>query len=301
MSEYRKNLEPEFPGVITGASSGIGKALALYLAKKYRAKLVISGRNLEQLNETEKLVTEAGGTALVIQADIGQQGVAKSLVDSCVEEFGAIHLLVNNAGMAIPGKVLNVKEEDWRRVMDVNYFACLEAIYRALPLFVEQGGGKVVNVSSVAGKIAFAGSVMYSSSKHALNAMSVGMGAEFHKQNIDFLTVCPGWVRTEFFEKNNVTADKNPTFIANKNNTSGWLMRSILSISAEEVAKEIDKYLRKGGSHEIIMTAPGKIAERLQGLFPNMIWSINKMLPSDMSNSSKESVVDSQEKDTIKS
>ena len=288
----KKSLKKEFAGVITGASSGIGKALAIYLARKYRARLVISGRNEEQLKATKEQVEKAGGLATIVVADIGEEGAAKRLVDTCLEQFGSIELLVNNAGMAYPGRVLNLTMEDWRRVFDVNYFACVEAIYAALPHFLEQGGGKIVNVSSVAGKIPIAGSVMYSSSKHALNSMSVAMGAELNSKNIDFLTVCPGWVRTEFFEKNQVADEKNPTLIASKNTPSGLLMRLVLSISAEDVAREIDSYLRKGGSHEIIMTAPGKFFERLNGLLPGVVWNINKLLPTDY--------VDSSIKDKVK-
>lgn len=288
----KKSLKKEFAGVITGASSGIGKALAIYLARKYRARLVISGRNEEQLKATKEQVEKAGGLATIVVADIGEEGAAKRLVNTCLEQFGSIELLVNNAGMAYPGRVLNLTMEDWRRVFDVNYFACVEAIYAALPHFLEQGGGKIVNVSSVAGKIPIAGSVMYSSSKHALNSMSVAMGAELNSKNIDFLTVCPGWVRTEFFEKNQVADEKNPTLIASKNTPSGLLMRLVLSISAEDVAREIDSYLRKGGSHEIIMTAPGKFFERLNGLLPGVVWNINKLLPTDY--------VDSSIKDKVK-
>ncbi|MEZ4537265.1 MAG: SDR family oxidoreductase [Cyanobacteriota/Melainabacteria group bacterium] len=285
-------MKKEFAGVITVASSGIGKALAIYLARKYRARLVISGRNEEQLKATKEQVEKAGGLATIVVADIGEEGAAKRLVNTCLEQFGSIELLVNNAGMAYPGRVLNLTMEDWRRVFDVNYFACVEAIYAALPHFLEQGGGKIVNVSSVAGKIPIAGSVMYSSSKHALNSMSVAMGAELNSKNIDFLTVCPGWVRTEFFEKNQVADEKNPTLIASKNTPSGLLMRLVLSISAEDVAREIDSYLRKGGSHEIIMTAPGKFFERLNGLLPGVVWNINKLLPTDY--------VDSSIKDKVK-
>ena len=288
----KKSLKKEFAGVITGASSGIGKALAIYLARKYRARLVISGRNEEQLKATKDQVEKAGGLATIVVADIGEEGAAKRLVNTCLEQFGSIELLVNNAGMAYPGRVLNLTMEDWRRVFDVNYFACVEAIYAALPHFLEQGGGKIVNVSSVAGKIPIAGSVMYSSSKHALNSMSVAMGAELNSKNIDFLTVCPGWVRTEFFEKNQVADEKNPTLIASKNTPSGLLMRLVLSISAEDVAREVDSYLRKGGSHEIIMTAPGKFFERLNGLLPGVVWNINKLLPTDY--------VDSSIKDKVK-
>ena len=300
MSRDKFKLQPEFPAVITGASSGIGKALSIYLAKEYKARLVISGRNQEQLEETEKLIKEAGGQCVTVAADIGVRGCAKNLVETCVKEYGSIHLLVNNAGMAYPGLSTKLVEDNWRRVFDVNFFACLEAVYAAIPHFKELGGGKVVNISSVAGKVTFAGSVCYASSKHALNAMSVGLGSELARENIDFLTVCPGWVRTEFFEKNKVVPDKNPTLIAGQNNISGWLMRNVMSITSLDVAIEIDKYLRKGGSHEIIMTTPGKLVERIQALFPGIIWSINCMLPRASLDHSVNSDITS-EKDKVKS
>lgn len=274
-------LKKGFPAVITGASSGIGKALAILLAKKYQAQIVIGGRNQTQLEDTKAEIEKFGGKCLVIAQDIGCQGAAESMVEACVKNFGGITLLVNNAGFAKPGRFKTLSVEDFRAVFDVNFFAALEGVYAALPHFRLQGYGKIVNVSSVAGKVSFAGSVCYSSSKFALTAMSNGSGLELSSENIDVLTVCPGWVRTEFFEKNKVEKFKNPTAIAEEQSAKGWIMKHLLSISSMEAATEIEQELHKKGSHEIVMTVPGKFIERLQGIFPAVVSNINKVVPLD--------------------
>lgn len=274
-----RSLKKNFPGIITGASTGIGRALAARLAEKHKARLVLTARTAEDLDKTKSQVEAKGGQAICVVGDIASADIRKEIVDRCLSEFGGVDLLVNNAGLARPGLVKDLSPDVWRQVFEVNFFAALECSYLVLPHFVNQNYGKIVNVSSVAGKIAFAGSVCYSASKFAMTAMSEGMAAELAANNVDVLTVCPGWVRTEFFEKNNVVDQKNPTLIAARNDLHGFLMRHVLSISAKESADEIERALAKGGSHELIMTYPGKIIERLAGVSPPLVALINKKLP----------------------
>lgn len=274
-----RSLKKNFPGIITGASTGIGRALAVRLAERHKAKLVLTARSTDDLEKTKSMVEAKGGQAVCVVGDIASADIQNEIVERCLAEFGGIDLLVNNAGLARPGLVKDLSPEVWRQVFEVNFFAALQCTYLALPHFVKQNYGKIVNVSSVAGKIAFAGSVCYSASKFAMTAMSEGMAAEFSSSNIDVLTVCPGWVRTEFFEKNNVIDQKNPTLIAAKNDLQGFLMRHVLSISAKESADEIERALAKGGSHELIMTYPGKVIERLAGVSPPLVAFINRNLP----------------------
>jgi len=282
----KPGLKPAFPGIITGASTGIGRGLAIHLAAEHKARLVINARSAEALEKTKQAVEAKGGQCFAVVGDIADPAVRERMVETCLSEFGGVDLLVNNAGLATPGLVSNLTTDDWRQVFEVNFFACLDSVYKVLPQFKKQGYGKIVNISSVAGKVAFAGSVCYSASKFALTAMSNGMAAEFAGQNIDVLTVCPGWVRTEFFEKNSVADIKNPTLIAQENNFRGWMIREVLSISTEQAVKEIETALKKGGSHELVMTAPGKLAERIQGIAPGIIQAINRMVPLDAVDSS---------------
>jgi short-subunit dehydrogenase len=273
----KQSLKPNLSGIVTGASSGIGSAIAIELAKKYKARLILNARSESSLSETAKLVEQAGGTAICVIGDIAKDNLAAKLVDKCVESYGSIDLLVNNAGFAKPGKLTSLKLEDWQKVFAVNFFAPLESIYQALPHMLKAGGGKIVNIASVAGKIAFPGSVCYAASKFALTGMSEGMAAELAHKNIDTITVCPGWVRSEFFSKNNMSDDNNPTKIADQESWKGWLMRNVLSISSESCAQETINALEKGGSQEIILTMPGIVAERVNAFCPNFL---NKIVAS---------------------
>jgi short-subunit dehydrogenase len=278
----RSSMQQGIAGVITGASSGIGKALALLLAEKYAARLVITARTRDALEITKQEVEKRGGKCLTICGDIGEDlGITKQLVETCLREYGSVDLLVNNAGIGKPGGLTKLTPADWERVFRVNFFAPLYAVYEVMPHFLQKKSGKIVNVSSVASKIAFPGSVCYAASKFALTGLSEGLAAELGPSGIDTITVCPGWVRTEFFEKNAMADIKNPTRIAEKNDLKGMVMRHLLSTSSEQTAKDILAALEKGGSREIITTIPGVFAERMKALFPDLTAMLTSRTPPD--------------------
>ncbi len=265
------NLPQGMTAIITGASTGIGRGLALSLTKIYKAKLVLTARSREDLETLAQEVKRLGGEAVVLAADIAGEGVTESLVNLAVKNFGKLNMVVNNAGMGISGSFAKLSEEDWRRIFEVNFFSALTLTQHALPHLRAEEVAKLVNISSVAGKVSIPGSVSYCSTKFALTALSEGLAAELAPDNIDVLTVCPGWVRTEFFQKNDLPDTRNPTEIARRNDLKGFLMKNVLSISTEECVKEIIEALEKGGSRELILTLPGKVAERLQGTAPGVM------------------------------
>jgi short-subunit dehydrogenase len=275
-----QKLKSGLAGIITGASSGIGKALAEKLASQYQAKLVLNARKKDLLEQTAELVKRAGGEATVVVGDISDRAVASELASECLAKYESIDLLVNNAGFARPGTLTDLTPDDWHAVFNVNFFGAVYATYAVLPHFLECGAGKIVNVSSVAGKVAFPGSVCYSSSKFALTGFSEGLAAELASKDIDVVTVCPGWVRTEFFENVGISEKSNPTVIAERDNFQGWLMRKFLSVSAEDVANDIIKACNAGGSQEIVLTGPGVIMERLAGVAPGLTFALAKKIPS---------------------
>ena len=265
--------------IITGASTGIGRGLALHLAKNYQARLVLSARSRDDLESCREEVLKTGGQAEIICGNLIDAAVNEQLIPTCITAYGGIDILVNNAGMAIPGPFDQLSMEDWRRLYELNFFTPLKLTYAALPHLRQAARGKIINISSVAGKIAFPGSVSYCSSKFALTGLSEGLAAELHDQ-VDVLTVCPGWVRTEFFEKNAVPGSRNPTIMAEQRNVRGLLMRYFLSMSTEECVRAIVTALEKGGSHELILTMPGLIAERLHGIAPQIMRRIAKKVPA---------------------
>ena len=264
--------------IITGASTGIGRALAIQLAREFAANLIINARTSADLEKTAEAVRNAGGTATCVPGDVSDEKVCANIIETCRQEYGGIDILVNNAGLARSGPMTELNAADWRYVFEVNFCAALVLTYGILPGFLEQGYGKIVNVASVAGKVSFPGSVCYAASKFALTGFSEGMAAEFTGK-IDTITVCPGWVRTEFFKKNNLVED--PSAIAEGQDFRGWVMKNMLSISSEQASDDIIKALRKGGSHEIILTAPGVILERMSGLFPEFTQYLSSLVPAD--------------------
>jgi len=267
--------------IITGASTGIGRGLAIHLAKLYKAKLVLTARSAGDLESCANEVRSFGGEAEIIAGDITKEGLSLELAQLCRTKYGGIDLLVNNAGMAVPGLVEKLSIEDWRRLFDVNFFAALQTTYACLDDLKQSPRGKIVNISSVAGKISFPGSVSYCASKFALTALSNGLGAEMAPHHVDIITVCPGWVRTEFFEKNSVPSTRNPVLIAEQKDLKGFMMKHVLSISTEECVKEIVHSLNRDQSQELILTIPGKIAERLNGLAPRMVSLLSRQMNFD--------------------
>jgi len=257
--------------IITGASTGIGRALAVSLAQKYKARIALNARSEPTLQEAKAQIEKVGGQAIVVAGDIGQESVQKDLVDRTLQEFGDVDVLVNNAGFSRPGPMLAQTPQDWEAVFAVNFFAALKLTYLVLPNFVKKQSGTIVNVSSLAGKVAIPGSVCYSASKFALTALSEGMAGEFATRNINMITVCPGLVRTEFFENNKMAESSNPTYIASKNNLTGLVMRHLLSISSEDAARDIVVAMEKGQSQEILLTYPAIVIERLSGVFPAVV------------------------------
>jgi Short-chain dehydrogenases of various substrate specificities len=270
------HLPLKLTAIITGASTGIGRGLALALANIYKAKMVITARSNKDLESLKEEIEKRGGQAVIVAGDITDSGMTARLVESCIKEFGSLNLLVNNAGMAIPGAFSTLSEEDWRRVFEVNFFSTLTLTQQALPHLKAADLAKIVNISSVAGKVSFPGSISYCSSKFAMTALSEGLAAELHRDNIQVITVCPGWVRTEFFDKNAVPHEKNPTEIAKQNDLSGLLMKHVLSISTQDCVKSILGALESGKSKELILTLPGKFAERLHGTAPGVMHYLAK-------------------------
>lgn len=266
--------------IVTGASTGIGRALAIKLARRSQCRMVLNARSEAVLEETAKAVREAGGEAICIVGDVSDSAVNHSLAQTCVDRFGGVDILVNNAGLAKTGPMHKLTVNDWRYVFEVNFFAPLQLTYELLPHFMEKKAGKIVNVASVAGKVAFPGSVCYSSSKFAMTGFSEGMAAEMSvKYGLDVITVCPGWVRTEFFKKNSSSED--PSAIALRKDLKGWVMRNLLSISSEQCADDIIRACEKGGCHEIILTKPGVVLERMSGLAPNLTFRLSRLVPAN--------------------
>lgn len=177
--------------VITGASAGIGLATARLLHQE-GVRLVLNARRADKLRE----VAEPLG-AVAVDGDITDPAVRARVVEACA---GKCHILVNNAGYGEPGPVEMVSEEAARRQFEVNLFAPAFLAQAVLPLMRKQRGGRIIQVSSVAGRLGYPLFGWYCASKHAVEGLSDSLRLEVKPWGIDVVLVEPGPVRTEFFE-----------------------------------------------------------------------------------------------------
>jgi NADP-dependent 3-hydroxy acid dehydrogenase YdfG len=183
--------------VVTGASSGIGEATAEALAAE-GATVVVAARREERLADLTKRIEEGGGKVLAATCDVTDEAQAHGLIRRAEDEFGRVDILVNNAGVMLLSTVGKGLSEEWRRMFDVNVLGLLYATDAAIETMKKQGGGHLVNVSSVAGrKVTRDSSGVYAGSKFAVGAISEGLRQELLQDNIRVTIVEPGAVATE--------------------------------------------------------------------------------------------------------
>ena len=179
---------------ITGASSGIGEATAVALAQA-GARVSLAARRADRL---EALVEQIGSDrALAIETDVADEEQARRFVQRTNEELGSVDVLVNNAGVMLLGLLLMQESSDWRRMVEVNQLGLLYCSHEALKVMSEQGGGHIINVSSVAGRVAALGSAVYNMTKWGVTGFSEALRQEGAHVNVRVTCVEPGFVDTE--------------------------------------------------------------------------------------------------------
>jgi NADP-dependent 3-hydroxy acid dehydrogenase YdfG len=181
---------------ITGASSGIGEATALACAKA-GAKVALAARRADRIEELAGRIRSDGGEAVAIETDVSDEASARAFIEGAHEQLGGLHGLVNNAGVMLLGPVEGADMEHWRRMIDVNCLGLLYCTHAALPLMREGGAGHIVNVSSVAGRIAALGSAVYNMTKWGVTGFSEGLRQEALHANVRVTIIEPGYVETE--------------------------------------------------------------------------------------------------------
>lgn len=215
--------------LVTGASSGIGEATAIALAME-GAKVAISARRSDRLESVVKRITDSGGQALPIVADVANETQANDMVSKVQAEFGRVDILVNNAGVMLLGTIDGANTEDWRRMVNTNILGLLYATHAALPIMKSQGAGHIVNISSVAGRVAQAGAGVYNATKWGVCGLSEALRQEVHSEKIRVTIIEPGAVATEL--TNHITDSKAQERI-NK-----WI-ESIKPLDSEDIAAAI--------------------------------------------------------------
>ena len=182
-------------GLVTGAAQGIGKAIAFILAQA-GADIVVSDINLEKAEATSKEMVTLGRRTMAVRANVAVLDEVEKMVQTIIDRFGQIHILVHNAGIARDKLLLRMTEEDWDQVVDINLkgtFNCTKAVIRHMS---KQRSGKIVNIASVVGEMGNAGQANYSASKAGVIGFTKTIAREFASRGINVNAIAPGYIVT---------------------------------------------------------------------------------------------------------
>ena len=193
--------------LVTGASSGIGEATALALAE-LGASVALAARRADRLDALSETIHSRGGATLTLTTDVTREEQAREAVERTVAELGRLDVLVNNAGVMLLGPAVDAPLEEWQRMIEVNLLGVLYTTHAAVPHLVRaaeegpRGVADLVNISSVAGRVARDGNAVYSATKHAVGAFSEGLRQEVTGRHLRVSLIEPGAVITELATHN---------------------------------------------------------------------------------------------------
>ena len=184
--------------VVTGASRGIGRAIAIELAETYSAQCLLVYRgNTEAAEATASAVADAGGSAQLLRADLSSPSEASKVIETCIEAFGGIDVLINNAGITADGLALQMSDEDWASVINTNLSAAFYTARAAARPMMLQRRGRIINLSSVAARRPNRGQVNYVASKGGIEAFTRALAVELAPKGVTVNAIAPGIIETD--------------------------------------------------------------------------------------------------------
>jgi short-subunit dehydrogenase len=263
--------------LITGGSRGLGLVLARQFALE-GAQVAICARDQEELDLAGIELRNNGSQVMTVKCDVTNASEVENMVNEVRGRFGKIDVLVNNAGTIQVGPLEVMNREDFDKAMQAHFWAPLNTMLAVIPEMRQRSDGRIVNISSIGGKIAVPHLVPYSASKFALVGLSKGLRAELRKDGIVVTTVCPGLMRTG--------SPRNANFKGKHREEYAWFSISdslpVTSIKAERAARQIVDACKQGRA-ELIITIQAKAAVTFDALFPElsaeMMALVNRVLP----------------------
>ncbi|MDX6696302.1 MAG: hypothetical protein QOF02_3905 [Blastocatellia bacterium] len=264
--------------LITGGSRGLGLVLAREFARE-GARVAICARDVEELNRARVDLAERGAQALAVPCDVRERAQVNELVNVVRDHFGQIDVLVNNAGVIQVGPLEVMTVEDYEEAMLTHFWGPLYATLAVLPEMRGRRDGRIVNISSIGGKISVPHLLPYSASKFALVGLSEGLRAELKKDGVSVTTVCPGLMRTG--------SPRNALFKGRHRAEYAWFSISdalpVSAMKAERAARQIIAACKRGDA-EVVLSIQAELAVRFHALFPgltsDLLGLINYLLPS---------------------
>jgi NAD(P)-dependent dehydrogenase (short-subunit alcohol dehydrogenase family) len=263
--------------LITGGSRGLGLVLARQICAA-GGKVALIARDPEELGRAKADLARRGGAVLMVQCDLLDTGQIHAAVQQVIDRFGKIDILINSAGIIEVGPLEHMTREDFERAMRLHFWAPFELISQIVPEMRTWGGGRIVNISSIGGKVAVPHLAPYSASKFALTGFSDAIRAELARDNIQVTTVAPGMMRTG--------SHVNAKFKGRHDAEFGWFAASagapLISMNADRAARKILAACRRG-QPSLTLTFAARTAILGNALFPNLTgyWMkiVNRFLP----------------------
>jgi short-subunit dehydrogenase len=241
--------------LITGASQGIGKALAETAAQR-GAKVLAAARSTHLLQELADTIHAKGAVLETVAADVTSPEDRQGMVEAALSRFGGLDILINNAGIGATGHFAEVSPERLRTIMEVNFFGLTETTRAFLPILKKGNRPAIVNISSIAGKRGIPARSEYSASKFAVQGFSEALRAELSKDNIDVLVICPGLTQTNF--SHNMLEQK-----------ARLQMDHLRGMTPEQVAAATLRAIERG-KNELCLTFQGKLMVLVSRFFPRL-------------------------------
>ena len=263
--------------LITGGSRGLGLVMAREFARE-GARLVLCARDEQELDQARLDLEKFGAEVMTARCDVTNRHDVMAMVANVYTQLGSIDVLVNNAGVIQVGPLEVMTHEDFELAMQAHFWGPLNTIMAVLPSMREKKAGRIVNISSIGGKVSVPHLIPYSASKFALVGLSKGLRAELMKDGIKVTTVCPGLMRTG--------SPRNADFKGKHEFEYAWFSISdampLLSVSAENAARQVVSACKRGQA-ELVISVPAKIAVLFDSLFPEtmsqMLALANGLLP----------------------
>ena len=263
--------------LITGGSRGLGLVMAREFARE-GSRLVLCARDEQELDQARLDLEKLGTEVMIARCDVTNRQDVMTMVADINSRFGGIDVLVNNAGVIQVGPLEVMTHEDFELAMQAHFWGPLNTIMAALPGMRQRRTGRIVNITSIGGKVSVPHLVPYSASKFALVGLSKGLRAELMKDGIKVTTVVPGLMRTG--------SPRNADFKGKHEFEYAWFSISdalpLLTVSAENAARQVVRACKRGEA-ELVISVPAKIAVLFEALFPEamsqMLALANRFLP----------------------
>lgn len=264
--------------LITGGSRGLGLVMAREFARQ-GSRIALCARDEYELDQARIDLEKLGAEVLTVKCDVTESADVSRMIAEVTNRFGHVDVLVNNAGIIQVGPVEVMTTDDFDQVMKAHFWGPLNTIMAVLPSMRQRKSGRIVNISSVGGKISVPHLVPYSASKFALVGLSKGLRAELMKDGIVVTTVCPGLMRTG--------SPRNADFKGKHRFEFAWFSIAdalpLVTVSAENAARQIVQACKRG-SAELVISIPAKAAVLFDTLFPDamagMLALVNQLLPT---------------------